>query len=194
MSVKSIVSFTLILASCALAVSAATLERLSLDQMIIKSSAIVRGKVLNSHTTSSGPVIYTHYNIEVSETLKGPARTSAEFQLPGGVSNNSRQSFAGVPQFSVGDEYVFFLWSGKNGTTQVLGLTQGLFSVPSAPAADPVITRSASHEVMLERNTGKAVKDQTVTMHMSELRTRVHALLTGAPLTGTTAPNGTVDR
>jgi hypothetical protein len=172
-SVKPLLSSMLILAYCAVALPAATLEQLSLDEMIIKASSIVRGKVLNSYTTSNGPIFYTHYRIEVNETLKGQERTSTEFQLPGGVVNNSRQSFAGVPEFKAGDEYVFFLWAGMDGRMQVLGLTQGLFSVPAGTSADPVITRSASHEVMLERGTGKQIKDQTLTMNLSTLRTRI---------------------
>jgi hypothetical protein len=183
MSVKPLLSCTLILASCAMALPAATLERLSLDEMISKSTAIVRGKVLSSYTASSGPVIYTHYRIQVSETLKGPAGSSVEIQLPGGVANNLRQSFAGVPQFHAGDEFVFFLWTGKSGATQVLGLTQGLFSVAAGGSADPVTTRSASHEVMLEPGTGKQVKDKTLTMHLSELRSRIGSTLAG--VTGT---------
>jgi hypothetical protein len=172
------------LAYCAVALPAATLERLSLDDLITKSTAIVRGKVLNSYSATSGPIIYTHYRIQASETLKGPASATVEIQLPGGVANNLRQSFAGVPQFKAGDEYVFFLWTGRTGATQVLGLTQGLFSVAPGLAADPVTIRAASHEVMLDRGTGKQVKDQTVTMHLSELRTRIHATLSGVQRVG----------
>ncbi len=178
-SVKPLLLSTLILAYCAAALPAATLERLSLDDLITKSTTIVRGKVLNSFTATNGPVIYTHYRIQTSETLKGAARGVVEIQLPGGVANNLRQSFAGVPQFRSGDEFVFFLWTGKSGATQVMGLTQGLFSVAPGGAADPVTTRSASHEVMLERGTGKQVKDQTLTMHLSDLRTRIQSTLSG---------------
>jgi hypothetical protein len=178
-TVKPLLLHTLILAYCAVALPAATLERLSLDDLITKSTTIVRGKVLNSFTATNGPVIYTHYRIQSSETLKGSAGNVVEIQLPGGVANNLRQSFAGVPQFKSGDEYVFFLWTGKSGATQVLGLTQGLFSVASGSAADPMATRSASHEVMLEHGTGKQVKDQTLTMHMSELRARILSTLSG---------------
>jgi hypothetical protein len=177
---KPLLSYTLILAYCAVALPAATLERLSLNEMIIKSTVIVRGKVLNSYTASDGPVIYTHYQVQVSETFKGTARTSVDIQLPGGVVNNTRQSFAGVPQFKAGDEFVFFLWTGKMGTTQVLGLTQGLFSVAAGGAADPLITRGASHEVMLERGTGKQVQDQTLTMRLSALRSSIKATLTSS--------------
>ena len=171
---------TLMLAYGAVALPAATLERLSLDDLINKSTTVVRGKVLNSFTATNGPVIYTHYRIQTSETLKGQPRGVVEIQLPGGVANNLRQSFAGVPQFKAGDEYVFFLWTGKTGATQVLGLTQGLFAVASGGAADPVTTRSASHEVMLERGTGKQVKDQTLTMHLSDLRSRIQSTLSVA--------------
>lgn len=181
--VKPLLLSVLTLACCAIALPAATLERLSLDDLIAKSTTIVRGKVLNSFTATSGPVIYTHYRIQSSETLKGTASGVVEIQLPGGVANNLRQNFAGVPQFKSGDEYVFFLWTGRSGATQVLGLTQGLFAVASG-AADPVTTRSASHEVMLERGTGKQVKDQTLTMHLSELRARIHSTLSGAAGTG----------
>jgi hypothetical protein len=179
-AVKPLLFSALILAYCAAALPAATLERLSLDDLITKSTTIVRGKILNSFTATNGPVIYTHYRIQTSETLKGSARGVVEIQLPGGVTNNLRQSFAGVPQFKPGDEYVFFLWTGKSGSTQVIGLTQGLFVVAPGGAADPMTTRAASHEVMLDHGTGKEVKDQTLTMRMSALRARIQSTLSSA--------------
>ena len=172
-SVKPLLLSTLILAYGAVALPAATLERLSLDDLISKSTTIVRGKILNSYTAVNGPVIYTHYRVQTSETLKGTANLVVEFQVPGGIANNMRQSFAGVPQFHTGDEYVFFLWTGRSGATQVMGLTQGLFSVAPGNAADPLTTRAASHEVMLDHFTGKQVKDQVLTMHLSALRARI---------------------
>jgi hypothetical protein len=175
--VKPLLLSTLILAYCAVALPAATLERLSLDDLITQSTAIVRGKVLSSYTVTSGPVIYTRYRVQPSETLKGTARPAVEFQLPGGVANNLRQSFAGVPQFKPGDEYVFFLWTGKSGTAQVLGLTQGLFAVAPGGGSDPLTTRTASHEMMLDRATGHEVKDQTLSMHLSALRARIRTTL-----------------
>jgi hypothetical protein len=175
--VKPLLLSTLMLAYCAIALPAATLERLSLDDMITKSTAILRGKVLNSYTQASGPVIYTHYRIQASETFKGNSQSMVDIQLPGGSLNHMRQSFAGVPEFQAGDEYVFFLWTGRSGATQVIGLTQGLFSVAAGGASDPVTTRVASHEVMLDHGTGRQVKDQTLTMHLSDLRARIQATL-----------------
>jgi hypothetical protein len=113
------------LAYCAVALPAATLERLSLDDLITKSTMIVRGKVLNSYTATSGPVIYTHYRIQPSETLKGTPAEWWKSSCPAAWPTICDRAFAGVPQFKAGDEYVFFLWTGKSGATQVLGLTQG---------------------------------------------------------------------
>jgi len=46
--------------------------------------------------------------------------------------------------------------------------------------ADPVATRSATRELMLESGTGRPVKDQTLSMHLSELRSRISSTLATA--------------
>jgi hypothetical protein len=155
----------------------ATLQRLSLEEMATKATSIVRGKVNGSWAAFSGPVIYTHFRIQVSERLKGPAQSSVEIIVPGGVANNLRQTFSGTPEFASGEEYVFFLFTGKDGTTQVIGLTQGLFSLAKDHPVDPTATRSASRELMLDRSTGQPVKDETLVMRLSQLRTRVSGAL-----------------
>jgi hypothetical protein len=163
-------------------VRAATLERLSLEDMIAKSSAIVRGKVTGSWAALTGSVIYTHYTVDVSERFKGPAQGTVEIVAAGGVVNNLRQSFSGSPTLNQGDEFVFFLWTSKAGLTQVMGLTQGLFTIPRGSASDPtasdpITTRAASHELMLDPVTSRPVKDGTLTMRLSELRSRIAATL-----------------
>jgi hypothetical protein len=52
-------------------------------------------------------------------------------------------------------------------------LTQGLFALGADNGTDPVSTRSASRELMLDRRTGRPVKDETMVMRLSELRTRI---------------------
>ena len=157
----------------AIPLCAATLEQLSLDEMIGKSTAIVRGVVTGSYTARSGSVIYTHYSVRVVEGLKGGAATSVDVAVPGGTLNGLQQNFSGAPEFTAGANYVFFLWTGKSGLTQVMGLTQGIFSLGKDGSSDPVVTRAASHEVMVASRTGRAVKDETLVMRMSELRARI---------------------
>jgi hypothetical protein len=165
---------------CAGPLQCATLERLTLDDMIGKSTCIVRATVADSGQGAlSGPIIYTHYRLKVSETLKGNAAANMEVAVPGGKAGNFTQTFAGAPQLNAGEEYVFFLWTGKSGLTQVMGLTQGLFAISPGAAADPVARRAATRELMLERGTGQPVKDQALSMRLSELRTRIARLAKG---------------
>jgi len=162
-------------ALCAATLPAATLERLSLDDMIAKSTIVVRGKVTASYAAFSGRAIYTHYTIAVTEGFKGTGESTVDVAVPGGVANGLRQTFEGAPTLKPGEEYVFFLWKGQSGPTQVVGLTQGLFAVAADGSRDPAVTRAASHETMLEAGTGRPVKDQTLVMPLSQLRSRIAA-------------------
>lgn len=170
-----VLGICLALGICLMPLQCATLERLSLDDMIQKSTAIVRAKVGGSSAAFTGSIIYTHYQLQVSDTYKGTA--AAEIVVPGGVANNLRQIFPGAPAFNAGDEYIFFLWTGQSGMTQVIGLTQGLFVVSAVAGTDPVVTRLASREVMLEPGTGRQVKDRTLTLKLSDLRSQISATL-----------------
>ena len=169
-----------ILTACLVPLQCATLERLSLDDLIAKSTTIVRGKVTGSTAAFSGPVIYTHYTIQVSEQFKGTKQESVDVVVPGGTANGLRQSFAGAPVLNPGDEFVFFLYTGKSGLTTVTGLTQGLFSLPGDGSADPTATRDAARELMLDPASGRPVKDQTLNLKLSDLRQRIAAGVKGA--------------
>jgi len=180
MAVKRHFRFVLLLAMSVAALPAATLEQLSLDDVITKSTAIVRGTVSGATTSYLGPVLYTHYSIQVTERLKGSGREGTDVAVPGGTAGNVRQTFPGAPSLKAGDEYVLFLWTGSSGITQIIGLTQGLFTLSASSAsADRVATRAAASELMLDHATGHPVKDQTVVMNWSDLRSRITTALNG---------------
>jgi hypothetical protein len=176
-TVKRHVWFVLWIIFGILPLPCATLERLTLDNMTAKSTAIVRGTVMDSWAALTGSVIYTHYKIQVSENFKGPRQSSVEVVVPGGVVNNLSQSFSGSPTFNKGDEYVFFLWTSRAGLTQVMGLTQGLFAIAPGASADPMVTRAASHELMLDPDTARPVKDAMLSMRLSDLRSQIASTL-----------------
>ena len=167
----------------------ATLERLTLDDMISKSSAIVRGKVMDSWTAFTGSVIYTHYGIQASESYKGAGQNRLEIVVTGGTVKGVSQNFSGSPTLNKGDEFVFFLWTSRAGLTQIIGLTQGLFALPpndssgpaSDPASDPIATRAPTRELMLDPATARPVKDAALSMRVSELRSRIADTLAGVP-------------
>ncbi|MDE3168008.1 MAG: hypothetical protein KGN36_19560 [Acidobacteriota bacterium] len=153
----------------------ATLERLSMDDLIVKSTAIVRGTVGQTWTAYSGKDIYTHYKVQVRETYKGPAQGWVEITVPGGAIGALHQTVAGSPTLTAGEDYVFFLWTSKVGVTWIMGLTQGLFRLSAA--ADPTASRGASGELMLDPATARPVKDAPVSLKLSDLRGRIASRL-----------------
>jgi hypothetical protein len=157
---------------------AATLERLSLDETIQESTAIVRGRVLGSHAAFRGSVIYTHYRVQVLERWKGGIQSTLEVLVPGGVSAGLRQTYTGVPELVNGKEYVLFLWTGRSGLTQIIGYTQGVFELPKAAGkGETMAHRAASTETMLDRATGRPVKDEPLRISLSALSSRIAAVL-----------------
>jgi hypothetical protein len=149
------------------------LQQLTLDDMIAQSTAILRGTVVDSWAALTGSVIYTHYKVQVSESFKGARQSSVELVVAGGVVNNLSQSFSGSPTLNKGGEFVFFLWTSRAGLTQIMGLTQGLFAIAPGAAADPMATRAASRELMLDPKTAQPVKDAMLAMHLSDLRSLI---------------------
>ena len=152
--------------------SATTLQQLSLDEMIQKSTGVVRARVASTYAAAVGPDVYTYFRLEVSETWKGPSGGRRDVAVPGGVLRGQRQAIAGAPVLTVGEEYVLFLWTSRSGLTQVIGLSQGLFSVKVDASNNPLLLRPASLEAMLDKN-GRLVVDQPLNLSLSEVRARV---------------------
>ena len=170
------------LLATAFCLSAATLQQLSLDQIGDSATAIVRARIISASTSFSGPTIYTHYKIQVSETLKG--QPPAEFVLPGGVSGHYRQSFPGVPALASGSEYVLFLWtSPTTGLTWPVGLTQGILDVSSQQDGSVDLSRQPIGELMLDAS-GRPVTDQPPHTGLNALRTRIVAASHGSVSNG----------
>lgn len=154
-------------AACA---GAATLQQLSMDDLAVQSTAIVRARVVSSTASFTGSTIYTHYRLQVTETWKGSA--AAEVMVPGGQAGGYRQSFPGAPQLQTGSEYVLFLWTSPAGITHIMGLTQGLFSVGRQSDGSMLASRRESGETMLD-STGRQVEDRGMQFGLTDLKTRV---------------------
>lgn len=157
----------------AAAMTATTIEKLSLDEMTAKSTAIIRGKVNFSHVAQHGAVYYTHYKVSVSERLKGVAAAQVDVVMPGGRIGKSEQTFSGIPTFAAGSEVVLFLWTSKAGLTHVIGLGQGIFNVSKDVAGQTVLSREAIREGMVDAKTGRPVEDAGIRMTIGELQGRI---------------------
>lgn len=175
-----------ILIICGFTLPAATLEKLSLDDMIQKSTEIVRGKVSVQAAVVRGPVVYTRYRVAVAAQYKGSPASAGSVdvyvpggEVPGGKSGSLVQRFAGAPNLVEGQEYVLFLWTSRSGLRQVIGLSQGLFEMKQNPQGVPMVKRNATSETMLDTS-GQVVEDAPVSMRLSEMVDRIHRTLTGA--------------
>jgi hypothetical protein len=151
---------------------ATTLEQLSMDDLIQKSTGIVRATVTGTYTAARGANNFTFYRLRVSETWKGPTVQQMEVAVPGGSLRGVRQTVAGAPVLTTGQEYVLFLWTSRTGLTQVIGLSQGMFQLRSDASGNTVVTRAASGEAMVDRN-GRLVEDQGTSSRLEDFRARV---------------------
>jgi hypothetical protein len=167
-------------ASC-LTLPGSTLQRLSLNDMIQKSTMIVRGTIQPGTSAAlRGPMIYTHYQLSITTTFKGapgqaPAQ-SIDVAVPGGALNGMQQPVAGAPTLTPGQDYVFFLWTSKSGLTQVVGLSQGLFNVTTNAQGQAIVSRGAASATMLD-STGQAVADSNLQMPLAQLVGKIQSVL-----------------
>lgn len=166
----------LCLAAPLVSVQATTLQQLGLDDMIRMSTAIVRGQVQPAYSDVRNSVIYTHYRVQVSTVLKGAGVSQLDVAVPGGTLNGRTQTFAGVPALTAGQDYVLFLWTGKSGLTQIIGLSQGFFAITLNSSGQPMVQRAAATERMLNA-WGQPVSDSNFQMPLSDLAARIQVVL-----------------
>jgi hypothetical protein len=179
------VAISVFLACAGIPVQATILQQLTLDDMVRKSTSIVRARVTGSTEVVRSGDVFTLYKLETLETLKSGVMVR-EVAVPGGVAGGMRQVVAGAPTLRAGREYVLFLWTGRSGLTQLMGMSQGLFSVERTTIIDPRASRAASGEQMLDA-AGRAVRDETLSMPLTELKAKVSKALTVAMMAGAPA-------
>lgn len=150
---------------------ATTLQQLSLNDLIVKSTAIVRGQVQPTGSTVRGSNIYTQYTVQVIEQWKGGPAAQISFAVPGGTANGLRQTIAGAPNLTNGQEYVLYLWTSRTGLTQIIGLSQGLFV-----SANGMVTRPSITEHFIDPN-GSEAADPGMQMTLSAMRSLVTTVL-----------------
>lgn len=173
-----VVAIFAFLACAGIPAEATILQQLTLDEMVQKSTSIVRARVTASSEVARGGDVFTLYRFETLEVLKsGPA--VQEVAVPGGVAGGMRQVVEGAPTLRAGREYILFLWTSRSGLTQLMGMSQGVFSVERTTAGDRQASRVAAGEQMLDA-AGHSVRDETLSIPLTELKTKVSKSLAAA--------------
>src|SRR5262245_60829919 len=121
----SIVLITLCLASRSFA---ATVAPLSFEQLVNESAVVVygrRGRV-RAQWTDDRRFIESVVSIEVLRGMKGSARETIAFTVPGGQVGRYLNVIPGAPSFAPGDLAVVFLTSHGPRLPVTTGFTQGI--------------------------------------------------------------------
>lgn len=163
---------------------AATLEKLSLDELALRSTAIVIGRAGESRAEGGGALIFTVRPFRVEEQWKGESIDTVRVSLPGGSLNGVVQRFGGVPQLKPGVEYLLFLWRGPSGRTQVTGLSQGVFEVLRSGDAVARVRRRAGGDVLITPGGSREEAAQALETTLSALSGRIKAALGAAEVGG----------
>jgi hypothetical protein len=158
----------------------ATLEQLTLGDLITKSTAIVRGQISGFSTAYTGSVIYTHFKFNVAQQWKGAPQTTFDVMVPGGVLNGIRQTYPGAPQLAAGPQYILFLWTSSAGLTYTLGFTQGVFNLVQNASGQTNVVQANTTETVLDPITGRPVNFQPISTSLSQLVSQITNGLRGA--------------
>lgn len=160
------------------AAHAATLEKLTLDELIEKSTGIVRGVAGDARVDRRGPLLYTVYGFDVTESWKGPGAPAVQIALPGGRDGGREQRFGGVPELHAGQTYLLFLWTGPSGRTQITGLGQGVFRVvEDADGRQRVVRDPIDDVVFVPSPDGAPPDNDAVDMTLEAMDARIRKTL-----------------
>jgi len=147
----------------------ATLEQLSLNDLITRSSLILRGQVTGATASYTGATIYTHYKVSVLQQWKGSAQTTLDVQVPGGTAKGTRQIVPGAPLLTPGQQYVLFLWTSRKGAISTLGFTEGVFTLAKDDSGTVTASQMPTTETVVSLKTGQPVNSPPIAMPLTQL-------------------------
>ena len=117
-------------ACCIATASAAMAPPLSLENLIDRSPVILEGHVLGSWMAwdSGHRYIWTHYEIEVTDNIRGAGSTLTVSE-PGGSLDGVNQGFSGSVGYETGEHVMLFLFRTPIGYWRTTGGAQGKFTI-----------------------------------------------------------------
>ena len=125
---------------------ASTFRRISFDELVDASVAVVQVRVLDTESAWTGigtGYIATTAHLEVVRSLDGNFQVGEELFVreAGGTVDGYTVQAIGFPQFNPGDELVIFLttWEDETQDWRVAGYGQGIYEVVHKPGGDQVV-------------------------------------------------------
>lgn len=127
-------SFTFVIAGLAFTgsgVLAAVFPRITAEELTAQSQVIVEGNIVRSWAAwdPDHKYIWTHYEISVTDQLRGTRGTTVTVSEPGGSLDGVNQQFSGAISYTPGENAVVFLYKTPIGYWRSVGGPQGKFTV-----------------------------------------------------------------
>jgi hypothetical protein len=151
--------------------------KLDFGTLTDKSARIVIAKAGKSEARwdAGRTAIWTHFDVTVSETLKGDAVKDMQVSIRGGVVGNIGQNVSGGGNLEKDKEYLLFLWKDDAGLWRLQGMIQGAFAIETRDGV-PYAKNSLTGLTILDPTTLKPNGDQAATeLKLSDARARIKA-------------------
>ena len=170
-AVRSFIALFILAAAAAIPAGAASVRRLELDEVRSRAEAVFAGEVvgITARVSGDGKMVWTDYEIEVSETLAGRnpgARTTLSFG--GGTVPGLSIGIPGMPKLNEGEHYVFFieprLDASKPAFMPTVGWSQGLYRIVRVDGSENARTAlvSADGETLEISSDGRLTRGAVV--------------------------------
>ena len=112
---------------------AAVFPRLTAEELTAQSPVIVQGTVVRSWVAwdANHRFIWTHYEISLSDVIRGPRAASITVSEPGGELDDVGQRVSGSISYTPGESDILFLFQTPGGYWRTMGGPQGKFVLES---------------------------------------------------------------
>jgi hypothetical protein len=171
---------------CAGSLQATLVPRMSLEEVVDASESIVQGTVVRTWSAwdEGHKYIWTHYEIQVADRLKGNLPGRVVVSEPGGTVGEIELQIAGTPQYKVGEEVVLFAERTPLGLLRTCGWGQGKFQISrSARGGTVTVTTAVKGIQLVDRPAGSEAKQQGTPLgelnglELEQFKTRVRELV-----------------
>jgi hypothetical protein len=162
---------------------AAIVIRFSVEDLVDNSQWIVEGRVVRSYSTwdQTHSMIWTHYEVQVNDTLRGSSQNAIVVSEPGGIVDDVGMMSSGAVPYAVGERVVLFLYRTPIGYLRTAGLGQGKFTI----GADGRARANLQGSEFAGKLRGTAIGSIDV-LALSELKQRIRAMSAARPWRGAT--------
>lgn len=162
---------------CSFNLSATTVIPPDLTDLVKESDYVIRAVVSSVTThekTVSGhrPLIYSSVTLDISEVIIGTPPNPCVLEVLGGKFAGREMYISGVPQFTVGEEAIFFVQGNQTQIYPLARMMHGLY---------PILKEADSNREYVARSDGEAMADvQQISEPMHGTKTAMAASSTAA--------------